>query len=148
MNKKELGLGIGAIALGVATLGYFLSIPPKSAFYPRLISIAIIALGLVITFNAVKAMKAAPVNPEQPAAKKAQISYSSVGLIIAYLFVYYFAFQFIGYTIPTFLMIIATSITLGYKKWKILLPTALLVSIGLYVAFSQVFNVRFPGVFF
>lgn len=45
-------------------------------------------------------------------------------------------------------MIIATSVTLGYKKWKILLPTAVLVSIGLYVAFTQVFNVRFPGVFF
>lgn len=147
MNKKELGLGIGAIALGIATLVYFLNIPPKSAFYPRMISIAIILLGLVITFNAVKAIKAAPVQPEQPAAK-AQISYSSVGLIVAYLFVYYFAFQFIGYTIPTFLMIIATSVTLGYKKWKILLPTAVLVSIGLYVAFTQVFNVRFPGVFF
>ncbi len=37
MNKKELGLGIGAIALGIATLVYFLSIPPKSAFYPRMI---------------------------------------------------------------------------------------------------------------
>ena len=147
MNKKELGLGIGAIALGIATLVYFLNIPPKSAFYPRMISIAIILLGLVITFNAVKAMKAAPVQPEQPAAK-AHISYSSVGLIIAYLFVYYFAFQIIGYTIPTFLMIIATSTTLGYRKWKILIPRALLVSIGLYLAFSQVFNVRFPGVFF
>ena len=57
LNKKELGLGIGAIALGIATLVYFLNIPPKSAFYPRMISIAIILLGLVITFNAVKAMK-------------------------------------------------------------------------------------------
>ena len=81
MNKKELGLGIGAIALGIATLVYFLNIPPKSAFYPRMISIAIILLGLVITFNAVKAMKAAPVQPEQPAAK-AQISYSSVSVCI------------------------------------------------------------------
>ncbi len=147
MNKKEFGLGIGAAALGAATMIYFLSIPPKSAFYPRMISIAIIILGLVIIFSAVKAAKAAPDKPEQAKAKK-EISYSSVALIIIYLFVYYFAFQYIGYTIPTFLMIVAASATLGYRKWKILLPTALLVSIGLYVAFSQVFNVRFPGVFF
>lgn len=147
MNKKEFGLGIGATVLGAATMIYFLSIPPKSAFYPRIISIAIIILGLAITYNAVRAAGAAPVNPGQPAAKK-EISYSSVALIAAYLVIYYFAFQYIGYTIPTFLMIMAASVTLGYRKWKILIPTALLVSIGLYVAFSQIFNVRFPGVFF
>lgn len=149
MNKKEFGLGIGAVALGAATMIYFLSIPPKSAFYPRMISIAIMILGLVIALNAVKAAKAAKAAPGKPeqAAKK-DISYSSVALITVYLFVYYFAFQYIGYTVPTFLMIVAASVTLGYRKWKILIPTALLVSIGLYVAFSQIFNVRFPGVFF
>lgn len=146
MNKKEFGLGIGATALGAATMVYFLSIPPKSAFYPRIISAAIIVLGLVIIFNAVRAAKAAPVKPEQPAAKK--ISYGSVALITAYLVIWYIAFQYIGYTVPTFLMIVAASVTLGYRKWKILIPTALLVSIGLYAAFSQIFNVRFPGVFF
>lgn len=146
MSKKEFGLGIGAMVLGVATMVYFLSIPPKSAFYPRIISAAIIVLGLVITFKAVRAAGTGPVKPEQPGAKK--ISYGSVALITAYLVIWYVAFQYIGYTIPTFLMIVAASATLGYRRWKILIPTALLVSIGLYVAFSQIFNVRFPGVFF
>lgn len=146
-EKKDLGLGIGATLLGIATMIYFFSIPAKSAFFPKMISSAIIILGLVITFNAVKAMKAAPEKPGQSAPKK-EIAYGSVGLIVAYLFIYYFAFQYVGYTIPTFLLIMATSVTLGYKKWKILIPSAVFVSVGLYLAFTQVFNIRFMGMFF
>ena len=59
MEKKDLGLGIGATLLGIATMIYFFNIPPKSAFFPKMISGAIIILGIVITFNAVRAMKAA-----------------------------------------------------------------------------------------
>ena len=134
MEKKDLGLGIGATLLGIATMIYFFNIPPKSAFFPKMISGAIIILGFVITFNAVRAMK--------------EIAYDRVGLIAAYLFIYYFAFQYIGYTIPTFLLIMATSVTLGYRKWKVLIPAAVFVSIGLYLAFTQVFNIRFMGMFF
>jgi len=147
LEKKDLGLGIGATLLGIATMIYFFNIPPKSAFFPKMISGAIIILGIVITFNAVRAMKAAPEKPEQPVPKK-EIAYDRVGLIAAYLFIYYFAFQYIGYTIPTFLLIMATSVTLGYRKWKVLIPAAVFVSIGLYLAFTQVFNIRFMGMFF
>ena len=65
-----------------------------------------------------------------------------------YLAIYYFAFQTISYTISTFLLMVATSVTLGYRNWKVLIPTTALVSIGLYLAFSQLFNVRFMGMFF
>jgi hypothetical protein len=43
---------------------------------------------------------------------------------------------------------VATSLTLGYRNFKVLLPTALLVSIGLYLSFTQLFHVRFMGIFF
>lgn len=147
MDKKEFSLGVGAVILGIATILYFLSIPPKSAYYPRMISAAIIVLGVVIAFNAIKNRKPVPPKADKSETEK-RISYGSVGLIAVYLIIYYFAFQYIGYTIPTFLMIMAASVTLGYRKWKVLLPTAILVSIGLYLAFTLLFNVRFPGVFF
>ena len=38
MEKKDLGLGIGATLLGIATMIYFFNIPPKSAFFPKMIS--------------------------------------------------------------------------------------------------------------
>ena len=147
MEKKDLGLGIGATLLGIATMIYFFNIPPKSAFFPKMISGAIIILGIVITFNAVRAMKAAPEKPEQPVPKK-EIAYDRVGLKAAEDVVYYFAFNNIGYKIPTLLLIIATSRTKGEKKWKVLITAAVFVSIGLYLAFTQVFNIRFMGMFF
>lgn len=148
MNKKmDLGLGIGAIVLGIVTLVYFLGLPGKAGYYPKLISGAIIILGIVIILNAVKAMKSAPVNPEQKASKK-EISYKSVALIVAYLVIYYFVFHTVSYTLSTFLLMVATSVTLGYRNWKVLIPTTALVSIGLYAAFTQVFNVRFMAMFF
>lgn len=148
MAKKDLGLGIGAVILGIVTLKYFLGLPGKSGYYPKIISGAIIILGIVIILNAVKAMKkSAPASPEQKASKK-EISYKHVALIVLYLAIYYFAFQTISYTISTFLLMVATSVTLGYRNWKVVIPTTALVSIGLYLAFSQLFNVRFMGMFF
>ena len=80
--------------------------------------------------------------------EKKNISYKTVALIVVYLFAYYFLFQYVGYVIPTFLMMLATSVTLGYRNWKVLIPTDLLISIGLYLAFTQLFHVRFMGLFF
>lgn len=146
MEKKDLGLGIGAVVLGMATLVYFLGLPGNAGYYPKLISIAIIILGLVIALNAVRALKTVSAKEEKPGGKT--IAYPAVMLIIAYLAVYYFAFHKFSYTISTFLLVMATSVTLGYRKWKILVPVAALMSVGLYLAFTQVFHVRFMAMFF
>ena len=148
MGKKDLGLGIGAFILGIASLVYFLELPGNSGYYPKIISAAIIALGAVITLTGWKERKEEEAAKQQPSAPAKHISYKSVALVGVILFIYYFAFQYIGYTIPTCLLMIATSVGLGYKKWKVLIPTAVFVSIGLYLAFTQLFNIRFMGMFF
>lgn len=145
LGKKDLGLGIGSIVLGIVTLIYFLGLPGNAGYYPKIISIAIIVLGAVITLGGVRHMKYTPVQ-EKPSGKT--ISYGTVALIVAYLAVYYVAFHRFSYTISTFLLVMATSVTLGYRKWKILVPVAVLISIGLYLAFTQVFHVRFMAMFY
>lgn len=148
MNKNmDLGLGTGAVVLGIVTMVYFLGLPGKAGYYPKLISGAIIILGIVIILNAVKAIKSAPANLEQNVSKK-EISYKSVALIVAYLVIYYFTFHTVSYILSTFLLMVATSVTLGYRNWKILIPTTAIVSIGIYFIFTQVFNVRFMAMFF
>lgn len=144
MGKKDCGLGIGAIVLGIAAFVYFQGLPGAAGSYPKLVSAAIVILGILILAGSFKAVPKK--EPEQQDKKK--ISYKSVALIVVYLFAYYFLFQYVGYVIPTFLMMLATSVTLGYRNWKVLIPTDLLVSIGLYLAFTQLFHVRFMGLFF
>ena len=144
MGKKDCGLGIGAIGLGIAVFVYFQGLPGAAGSYPKLVSAAIVILGILILAGSFKAAK-----QEEPAQKeKKNISYKTVALIVVYLFAYYFLFQYVGYVIPTFLMMLATSVTLGYRNWKVLIPTDLLISIGLYLAFTQLFHVRFMGLFF
>ena len=144
MGKKDCGLGIGAIVLGIAAFVYFQGLPGAAGSYPKLVSAAIVILGILILVGSFKAAK-----QEEPAQKeKKNISYKTVALIVVYLFAYYFLFQYVGYVIPTFLMMLATSVTLGYRNWKVLIPTDLLISIGLYLAFTQLFHVRFMGLFF
>ena len=139
MGKKDCGLGIGAIVLGIAVFVYFQGLPGAAGSYPKLVSAAIVILGILIL----------AAKQEEPAQKeKKNISYKTVALIVVYLFAYYFLFQYVGYVIPTFLMMLATSVTLGYRNWKVLIPTDLLISIGLYLAFTQLFHVRFMGLFF
>ena len=144
MGKKDCGLGIGANVLGIAAFVYFQGLPGAAGSYPKLVSAAIVILGILILAGSFKAAK-----QEEPAQnEKKNISYKTVALIVVYLFAYYFLFQYVGYVIPTFLMMLATSVTLGYRNWKVLIPTDLLISIGLYLAFTQLFHVRFMGLFF
>lgn len=148
MHKKDLGLGIGAFILGVALFLYFNSIPSGSAFYPRMICVAIMILGCMIAGSAITGAKKEAEQAEAPEKKKEAAAYPVVAIIVGYLLGYYFLFQILGYTIPTFLLVTLTSATLGYRKWKVLIPSAAIVSIGLYLVFTQLFNIRFPGIFF
>lgn len=144
MGKKDCGLGIGAIVLGIAAFVYFQGLPGAAGSYPKLVSAVIVILGILIVAGSFRTAK----KEEQEQKEKKNISYKTVALIVVYLFAYYFLFQYVGYVIPTFLMMLATSVTLGYRNWKVLIPTDLLISIGLYLAFTQLFHVRFMGLFF
>lgn len=146
MQKKDMGVGVFSIAFGAWM--FFMATKLKSgpAFWPKIVASGIMILGAIIFITALIQLKKEGKAQEKKA--KTPPQYGKVLIVIGILIAYYFAFQYIGYTIPTFLMIVGTSVTLGYRNWKVMIPTALLVSICLYLAFTQLFNVRFPGVFF
>lgn len=147
-HKKDFGVGVASLAFG--TWIYYMSgsLKAKSAFWPKLIAGAIVLLGVVIVvFSILELMKDKKTGAKDKPAK-AKPDYLRVALITALLFAYYFGFQYFSYTISTFLLILCTSVILGYKKWKVLVPSSLLVSIGLYVAFSQFLGTHFTAMFF
>jgi cobalamin synthase len=151
MGKLDFGLGLGSMALGIILYFYFDSLPSDSAFYPKIICYAIILLGAIITITGrlrMKVEKGQGDGKTESSGQKDPKSYRTVLLVVLYLFAYYFLFQVVGYTIPMFLLIVGTVYTLGYRKWKVLLPVALGVSAGLYLVFTQVFRIKFPGAFF
>ena len=147
-HKKDFGVGVASLAFGAWIYYMSGSLKAKSAFWPKLIAGAIVLLGVVIVvFSILELMKDKKTGAKDKSAK-AKPDYLRVALITALLFAYYFGFQYFSYTISTFLLILSTSVILGYKNWKVLLPSSLLVSIGLYIAFSQFLGTHFTAMFF
>ena len=147
-HKKDLGVGVASLAFGAWIYYVSGSLKAKSAFWPKLIAGAIVLLGIVILAVSILELIKDKKTGAKDKPAKAKPDYIRVALISALLFAYYFGFQYFSYTISTFLLILSTSVSLGYKNWKVLLPSSLLVSIGLYIAFSQFLGTHFTAMFF
>lgn len=147
-HKKDLGVGVASLAFGAWIYYVSGSLKAKSAFWPKLIAGAIVLLGIVILAVSILELIKDKKTGAKDKTAKAKPDYIRVALISALLFAYYFGFQYFSYTISTFLLILSTSVILGYKNWKVLLPSSLLVSIGLYIAFSQFLGTHFTAMFF
>ncbi len=147
-HKKDLGVGVASLAFGAWIYYVSGSLKAKSAFWPKLIAGAIVLLGIVILAVSILELIKDKKTGAKDKPAKAKPDYIRVALISALLFAYYFGFQYFSYTISTFLLILSTSVILGYKNWKVLLPSSLLVSIGLYIAFSQFLGTHFTAMFF
>lgn len=149
MNIKDMGLGVVSTTFGVWMLLTAFKLKKGPDFWPKIIAISIIVLGFIILFVAIKGYLKDKKNATEVTDKaKAKFQYLNVLAVTACMFIYYFAFQYVGYTIPTFLLIVATSYILGYKNWKIMIPVSLTVTISLYLSFTYLFGIKFLGLFF
>jgi hypothetical protein len=142
-KQKDLGLGLFSTLLGVLTLAGTVKMPKEPRFFPRVVGGLIILLGLGLIINAILAPRSAGAEGE-----KTPVQYRKMLIVTGILAVYYFLFRFAGFTIPTFLLIGATALTLGYRNRKVLLLSAVSITIGLYLIFTLIFQVRFSGFFF
>lgn len=151
MQKKDMGLGIISVAFGAwmfYTANRFESGP---AFWPKIVAVGIIILGVIIFLTALVQTRrtvGAPVAEATEKSPKAKPQYLKVLAVIIVLAVYYFGFQYFSYTISTFLLIAITAFILGYRNWKIMIPTSVIVSIVLYIAFTRLFGIHFPAAFY
>lgn len=152
MKKKDMILGIASIVLGVAAYLGSSRFPTGTsadtlgaAFFPRLVAVIVMVLGASIIIGALRKKE-----DEKAAGKKAAskpVSHRRVIAIIALLFVYYFALLNIGYISSTFMLIMVGAYILNYKNIKVTLIVSSCISIGLYLLFTKVFYIRFPGIF-
>lgn len=151
MAKKDSILGVVSIAFGAWVYYIASTLKKKAAFWPKIVAAGIIILGVIILVNALLELRRQASGKQQAPAKKektAKPQYIKVAAIVAILFIYYFMFQYFSYTIATALLIFSTSVVLGYRNWKVLIPTSVIVSVVLYTAFTYLFNIHFPGIFF
>ena len=150
MSKKEIGLGAVSVGFGAWMYWAATQLKAKAAFWPKLVAWGIIIIGVLMLVGEVLHSVKAKRSPEKEkkTKEKTKPRYDRVAIIMAMLVAWYFGFTRFSYMISTTLLMLGINYVLGYKKWKVMIPTAVITSLTLYLAFTQLFNVRFPGVFF
>lgn len=149
MQKKDMGLGAVAIIFGAWMLYMANHLKRGAAFWPKVVASGIIVLGGIILIHGILEYKKINKNgTEKKTTYKVKPQYNKVVGVIVLLVLHYFTFQYFSYIISTFLLICITSIILGYRNWKVMIPTSAIISTFLYIVFVNLFGIKFPGVFF
>ncbi len=66
-------------------------------------------------------------------------------LVMIVTVIYIVLLEPLGFVISSALVLLVLPVLLGYRKWYVVLPVALVLSIGLYVLFKDVFYVYLPA---
>ncbi len=144
MRKKNMIIAISSIIFGIWM--YYTASQLKSGpdFWPKIVAAGIIILGAIILSWVFTDKK----KEENSSENKGNIKdYFNVIAVVFLLVVYYFAMQIVGYTIPTFFLINGTTFILGYRNLKVTCITSLIITIVLYLSFTHLFGINFPGAF-
>ena len=148
MPKKDIILGSVSIGFGAWIFYIANGLKKKAAFWPKIVAAGIIILGIIILVMGILNLRKQNNTQQSKKITKEQANYLRVAAIVGLMIVFYFVFKYVSYILAALILMIGTSVVLGYRNWKVLIPTAVIISVGLYAAFSQLFNVHFPGAFF
>lgn len=142
--NKVLSLILIVIAVGYLMMAYrlpeYMFVPVDSDLVPKLLGYALLILSIIFFFSK-------DTDTEEQKAKRAipkDDLFMLLG-IFAMILVYITVLEVIGYVILTALFIIASSRFLGYKNWKVLLPTAILFAVISYSVFNYGLAIRLPA---
>jgi hypothetical protein len=166
MSKKmsprlEIGFSVFLITLSVVVFWEALSLPPGSfdplgsAGFPRLISMVIGILSLIVFVRAVRGFSAYSKKPADPPTQKSAASPTyrrrpdlALGFYaLALIYVLVLAFRLVSFAICTalFLVTIMAILTRFERKWlPAVILIALLIGFGCQYIFTQVFVIDLP----
>ncbi len=145
MRKKNMIVGISSVAFGIWM--YYIAAQLRSGpdFWPKIVASGIIILGAIILSSEFTEKKSTDNSKDSKGDIK---EYLNVIAVVVLLLLYYVSMQIVGYTIPTFLLITCTTYILGYRNLKVTCIVAFVITLTLYLSFTHLFGINFPGVFF
>ena len=114
---------------------------PGPGFLPFWLSVGLIGLGAILAFRALRPANVAPASawPDALARRRIILVFSS--LVVTLL-----VFERLGFVVTMAAFMIVVGFGLGLRSWTVLLPTSLLVAVGLYALFSWLGVVLPPGI--
>lgn len=124
--------------------GWAFSIPGTTdvalepSFFPRLAAILLAAAAVVVL--ATMPLRQSPL----PALSTNAAAYLRVTAGLAAILVYLIAVNFIGFVVSTTIFIIAATFAGGYRRWLVIIPSAILIAVGLRLVFRFGLHVGLP----
>jgi putative tricarboxylic transport membrane protein len=130
--------------------------PMGAKAIPRVLGLALLVAGGLLLLEMRLARLANKVaKAEQKAAEKAEFveaipedksQYWVVAAIVLWTIVYFIAFEYLGYAIASAIYLIVLMAYFNRDKWRANVLTAVLFSLGSYMAFTKLFDVQLaPG---
>lgn len=150
MNRVETAAGAVVLGFGVALLGGALEFPfmlqgiPGPGFLPLLISIGIVASGVVLTARGAMSARAAEAAITWPSFT----GWARVALMLGTLAISFLLLESLGFLVVTTVFMAVMIFCLGERSWVKLVVIPVLAAIGLYLVFATWLRVPLPkGIF-
>lgn len=146
-HARDLGLGTFLIAFSLLVLNLSADLPRAPAFFPRVISLVMLGLGLVQWGAvAVKARRRTGVARAGKSGGRTTSELRGVGRILGLMLVYALLLPVLGFLVATPPMMVAMTWLLGYRNWPVALLSAGTTTLFVYLFFQVLMQVSLPPV--
>lgn len=118
-------------------------------FWPEIIAIGLAVMGLILTIQGLarffgeRAVKKRKAENETAIIKTRTTFLRPAGIGLG-LLVYYALVEPLGIIVSSILALLGFALTYGERRWKVLIPVAVLMPTGLYYFFVRVANIPMP----
>lgn len=118
-------------------------------FWPKIITIGLAVMGLILTIQGLvrlfgeRAVKKRKKENATTLTKKRSTFLRPAGIGFG-LLVYYALVEPLGIVVSSIMALLGFALIYGERRWKILIPVAVLLPIGLYYFFVKVANIPMP----
>ncbi|KPQ07088.1 MAG: Tripartite tricarboxylate transporter TctB family [Rhodobacteraceae bacterium HLUCCA12] len=149
MTPRVINLIAGGAILGLSALFYAQTLGDRFAdtplsrnpmAFPRLLVLLMALGGAVVIAQALLTRRGALPGEAVPA-----LNWPRAALITALAAAYFWVFEPFGFLIATGLFLPLAVVALGYRRLLVIVPVTLVVLVGLWYLFAQVFQIRPPG---
>jgi hypothetical protein len=116
-----------------------------AALFPRLVSEASLFVFVVALAGRLRTSSTAAIRAADSTSEQSPQNAMSLGAALTLQAGYVAAFFFVGFPLATLMYLIACPRLMGYERWKILFPYAVLLTSTVFLAFAYILHVRFPA---
>lgn len=139
--KQDIFLGLFIAAFGAAAFISTLSFPQGAALMPRIVTILLLALGLLLSVISFVELKKGKI-PEHTPIELARMKYPAIAylLIVAYALL----IDVLGFYSSTLLFLVCFMYFMNIKKLKTIIITSVVLLGFVYLLFNLGLSVNFP----